>query len=1189
MSSHMNSPMTLDSTAVLDMDFAGFKLVEASAGTGKTYTIGNLYLRMLMDGYKVSEILVVTFTNAATEELRGRIRLRIHDAMVYLEQLQAGTAASDDLFLAEWGDAFGGDFAATERAGRQLKLALNSMDEAAIYTIHGFCQRALTEHAFHSRQTFDVEMMTDDSDMWDAAIKDWWRVHAYPLDRAGLQLFTAALGSVESLVDLQKELRKPKVKLLPDSGESTADLLKAWRQLAAEWGAIGKSWGSSREQLIKALCSGALMQRKSVYKSANLEAVIAAVETCLAGEPVLNASDAFNAMRATELKAQLKKGQSEEPFNHPFFVAVDHYLDKVCGVVKQFKVAALAEVNKVAGENVSATKRAAGQLSFNDQLEFLERALADNHALGCQIHERFPIAMIDEFQDTDAIQYSIFRHIYQGRSRGGLIMIGDPKQAIYSFRGGDIFTYIQAKLDAVGHYTLGTNWRSTPGLIEAVNRIFSQRGDETFIYKEIPFSPVAAADKSHDLLHENGVPVAPMTIWHIQSDTPEKAIPKNTMGPLMHAHTANEIARLLHAGRTGALKLGEKGVEPGDIAVLVRTHFEANALKDALRARGISAVANGGEQVYASDEATGLLQLLEAVIDFRSASTLRCALASSLLNYHYSSMHALIGDEQQWLTWMEHFRELNATWAAKGFMAMFQQMLRRLDIGERIAARHDASRRLTNLLHLGELAQQASKSVIGMDALLHWFKNQMVRESSEAELRLENDGDLVRIVTIHGSKGLEYPIVFLPYMWSCRSRKSDAKTLLAFYDEQQRQHCLHADPADVHLNLAEKERLAEDIRLAYVALTRARAKVYLAWGHAGDASKSAPGWLFHHHQHPQDLAVAQPMAMGKGTDVGDDLKRLADLCGHIEVIPLPTDSEAVTLDQSDRMVDVCTVTPFTGSIAADWRISSFSGMTRDVHQLFTHSEQVRSEDPVFNFPAGSQTGLFLHALFEELDFQQDHSEPVRQFTESQAARYGLDADSVSVVDAWVADVLATPLSEAGITLGQIPHNRRLNELEFDFSAGHIDIALLNQTLEAAAGQPLQKLVMNDCRGYITGIIDLVFEANGRFYLADYKSNHLGFSLDAYAPEKLAKAVFDRRYDLQYLLYSLALHRYLRLRLPDYDYETCFGGVYYLFLRGMRADHGDKFGVYYARPEKALIDALDQQVFGRDGRNEEVVA
>jgi len=309
------------------------------------------------------------------------------------------------------------------------------------------------------------------------------------------------------------------------------------------------------------------------------------------------------------------------------------------------------------------------------------------------------------------------------------------------------------------------------------------------------------------------------------------------------------------------------------------------------------------------------------------------------------------------------------------------------------------------------------------------------------------------------------------------------------------------------------------------------------------------------------------------------MNQLSAKSSNIEIIPLSADSEMTVFDQDDEVEEACIVTQFTGSIATDWRISSFSSMTRDVHQVFSHSEQVRSDDPVFNFPAGSQTGLFLHSLFENLDFQKDISDAVRQFTESQAARYGLDADLVSVIDAWVGDVLDTPLEEAGVSLGQIPLARRLNELEFDFSVAGIDVSLLNQTLETVAGQPLQPLVMDDFRGYITGIIDLVFEANGRFYLVDYKSNHLGFSLDQYTPEKLARAVNDRRYNLQYLIYSLALHRYLKLRLPDYDYETHFGGVYYLFLRGMRSAYGDSYGVYYVKPDKTLIEVLDQQVFG----------
>ncbi len=1170
----MSKLQILNAEVVLAMELHGFKLVEASAGTGKTYAIGNLYLRMLFEGYLVRQILVVTFTNAATEELRGRIRLRIHQALKHLDN-----PCADDDFLCCWLDSLMGDHDKIEHARRQLKLALNSMDEAAVYTIHGFCQRALSEHAFNSRQAFDVEMISDDNQIWRAAIKDWWRSQAYPQNRMDLSLFTLALGSVEKLMALQRPLRKPRVKLLPEISDSLSQLFTSWHGLEGQCLQLATMWKQDKDRLEATLYSEALTRRKNIYKLDQLPALFAALDEYFDADNPLVFPVELAALRASVLRSILKKGKEEVGLAHPFFTTVDGILDRAESLKQQFRIRALSDAHDYAAAQVAHTKQQAGQLSFDDQLVLLEQALADNRELGVHVHNRFPVAMIDEFQDTDAIQYDIFKHIYHHREQGGLIMIGDPKQAIYSFRGGDIFTYIRAKDDASQYYTLDTNWRSTPRLIQAVNQLFSHR-QNPFVYDAIPFAPVNHAPKSHDLLCKDGEEVMPLTVWHIPLNEKNKPLAKNTAMPLMHAYTANEIARLIQAGRDKRLKLGERDVKPGDIAVLVRNHFEATDLREALRQRGISAVATGNEQVFDSQEAAGLKLILAAVIDFRDAGLLRQAMTSALLDYRYQEIHACFNDESLWLEWGAHFQHLHDAWSMKGFMAMFQLMLRRLHIGSRLANHHDANRRLTNLLHLGELLQQASQSITGMDALYHWLEQQVDEASTEAELRLENDGALVRIATIHASKGLEYPIVFLPYMWSCKPQES-GKGLLAFFDEEQRQHCLDAGADAGHFLQAEKERLAEDVRLAYVALTRACAKIYMAWGNAANAGKTAMGWLLHEVQQAQDLNQQTPDVFAKGLLVDHDLNALA-VSENIEICNLSGEMpEKVSVDRDPDANASCRVSEFSGSIATDWRISSFSSMTRDVHQLFSQSARVESDDPVFLFPAGSQTGLFLHALLDELDFQHDTSEHVQDFTGREAIRYGLNPDQAPVIQAWIKDILATDLDDTGLTLKQIGEQSRLSELSFDFSVGRIDIRLLNDRLDKAAGRALQPLRIDDCRGYINGVIDLVFEYNARYYLADYKSNHLGFSLDAYAPEPLRQAVFDRRYDLQYLIYSLALHRYLKLRLIDYDYDIHFGGAYYLFLRGMRPEHGSSYGIYFDRPDKTLIEMLDHEIFNAE--------
>ena len=1183
----MSQQTILDAATTLAMNLDGIKLVEASAGTGKTYAIGNLYLRMVLAGYKVSEILVVTYTNAATEELRGRIRLRMHQALRHCH-----TPDTNDVFLCQWTASLSG--VEKSVAERQLKLAIHSMDEAAICTIHAFCQRALNEHAFNSRQAFDVEMISDDSQIWSNALKDWWRRTTYRLDHRDLALFGSVYANVDVLIKLQQPMRRPGITLIrgEDAGDGSrtlSELFDAWHGLEDRCGELAGLWLQDRGILAAALYSDALKRAKNVYKLDNLPTLLNALDHYFSSHVLLVFPSELDAMRASELRRQLRKNKQEQGLEHPFFSMVDAVLDCVPRLKQRLKLLALQEAHNSAFEQVQTVKQQAGQLSFDDQLVMLDRALACNAVLGLSIRSRFPIAMIDEFQDTDATQYDIFSHIYrytdyagvQGRA-GGLIMIGDPKQAIYAFRGGDIFTYIRAKQDAAIHYTLDTNWRSTPRLISAVNSLFSHR-EAPFIYADIPFVAVKPSPSPHALLYENGEEVTPLTIWQLPLADNGKVTAKTTANACMHAYTANEIARLILAGRNKSLLLDGKAVKPGDIAVLVRNHVEADALRDALHERGVMGVTAGSQKVLNSDEASGLKLLLTAIIDYRDASLLRQAMGSSLLSYGYRYIHDCSHDDARWQEWSELFRQLHERWQRQGFMAMFQLMLRRLAIGECMAYGPYIEQRLTNLLHLGELLQQATQSITGMDALLGWLTAQISStENSEAEMRLESEGDLVRIVTIHASKGLEYPIVFLPYMWSCRPREKN-KGLLPYYDETSQQHCLRDGLTDADLLLPEKERLAEDVRLAYVALTRACARLYLGWGRAGtSAGNTATGWLLHAVQKPDELEHTLPDIFSHGVQLEQDLQALAEhSAGNIEVIRLSANAPPpLHVSPDEFSAEASKAEIFYGRIATDWRIASFTSLTRDVHQVFSTMTGAESDDPVFNFPAGSRTGLFLHALLEDLDFQGDVKTAVAEFSRREALRYGLSSDATPLIQAWMRDVLATRLNddEDALSLSSIAHSKRMSELSFDFSVAHLDIYLLNQTLAVAAGSPLQALTAENCRGLMNGIIDLVFEHDGRFYLADYKSNHLGYSLDAYTPKALRQVIFERRYDLQYLLYALALHRYLKLRMEVYNYDEHFGGIYYLFLRGMRPASGAGRGIFFVKPERALIEQLDEHIF-----------
>ncbi|MCF6209104.1 MAG: exodeoxyribonuclease V subunit beta [Gammaproteobacteria bacterium] len=1195
------NPIVLDPQTTLALPLTGIKLIEASAGTGKTYTIGNLYLRHVLAGYGVGEILVVTFTNAATEELRGRIRARLYQTLQLLQDPPSGGDPFLDALRQRLAEE-SGQQAAIER----LKLAVRSMDEAAIYTIHGFCQRALTDHAFNSGQSFDVNLSSDDSELWITALKDWWRRSAYELDPQDVTLLTDAVGTLDAFIRLQQPLRQAFEKtLLPQVDGGLPACFAAWRALVDEMRNIASEWQQRGAELQEILLTSKALKRekKGFYKEENLPAKFEILDDWFASDELQTLPDEFKMLAAATLEKNTKPSQlGKDPLlQAPFFVACQQVLDKRQKISEQLRSTALAESTAFAKQQVRQTKQQNQSMAFNDLLTLLHEALdgPQGPALAESLRQRFPAAMIDEFQDTDALQYGIFRRLYSDQPDCGLTMIGDPKQAIYSFRGGDIFTYMRAKADAVdSRYSLDTNWRSVPGLIEAVNAVFTFRADP-FVYSEaIDYQPVRAATEaekgaSHRLLAEGGQAVAPLTLWRIPPDEKGKPPSKTQAQSDLVATTAAEIARLLSLAAHGEVTLGDRPLRPGDIAVLVRNNYEATDVRKALQLHGIAAVSVGRDKVFESTEATGLELLLQAVIQCNDRSHARNALASDLLGLSYNDMAQTAFDEARWLTWVDELRELNRLWRQRGFMSMFQALLQHLNIGRNIAALDNAERRLTNLLHLGELLQAASKTHPGMDALLSWYRQQMRDNADEeAELRLESDEALVNIVTIHKSKGLEYPLVFLPFLWACRAPKFRGE-LVAFHDEQKRAFldaAVHAD--SLQLRLAEKERLAEDIRLAYVALTRAQAKVYLAWGHVAtggnrkcDSGSTALGYLLHPAQTPDDLTHGLPDAFGTGADLDADLTRLADITPCIELCDLPQASVDGSAVLSQTPPPPLAPASFEGAIASDWRVASFTALTRDIHQIHRGGSP-RGEDPVLNFPAGSHVGSFLHLLLERLDFQADVETQVATLTKQLAPRFGLDPERHhDTLQQWMRDVVDTPLDTRGLCLRQLANGRRLNELVFDFAIGGVDIAALNTRLQAVANQPLAPIEIDDFRGMITGIIDLIFEHDGRFYIADYKSNFLGGALDDYTPAKLRQAVLDRRYDLQYLLYALALHRYLRQRLADYDYGTHFGGVYYLFLRGMRPASGPCFGIHFDLPDQALIDWLDRQLFAPEANFE----
>ncbi|SBY38103.1 exodeoxyribonuclease V subunit beta [Klebsiella pneumoniae] len=1169
---------TAESLDPLRLPLIGERLIEASAGTGKTFTIAALYLRLLLGlggeaayprAISVEELLVVTFTEAATEELRGRIRSNIHELRIACLRGESDNPLYSAL-LAEIADK--------DDAAKTLLLAERQMDEAAVFTIHGFCQRMLSLNAFESGMLFEQQLIEDESRLRYQACADFWRRHCYPLTRdIAAVIHDVWKGPRDLLKSLDRWLQgeAPQLKSPPAPNETLAE---RHQQIIARIDSLKQQWREQVGEIEGVLENSGLDRRK--FNRGNQGKWMEKVNAWAQEETLsYQLPDALEKFAQSFLLERTKAGG--EPPVHPLFSAVESLLASSLTLTDLVLARAMVEIR----DAVAREKRRRGELGFDDMLSRLDEALRGDsgETLASAIRQRFPVAMIDEFQDTDPQQYRIFRRIWRRQPETALLLIGDPKQAIYAFRGADIFTYMKARGDVAAHYTLDTNWRSSPGMVGSVNRLFSL-SDNPFMFHEIPFLPVKAAAKNKGLRFTvDAADVPAMNVWLMPGDTVGSGDYQTFMAQLC----ATQIRDWLSAGQRGRALLwrGEtsRPVQASDITVLVRNRLEAAQVREALQTLGIPSVyLSNRDSVFETLEAQELLWLLQAVLAPERENTLRSALATSMFGLTALDIENLNQDEQAWDALVEEFSEYRQIWRQRGVMPMLRALMTARHIAENLLATRGGERRLTDILHISELLQEAASQLESEHALVRWLAQHIAEPDSNAasqQMRLESDKHLVQIVTIHKSKGLEYPLVWLPFI--ARFRKQDQ----AFYhDRETFAAVLDLGQDEASLELAEAERLAEDLRLLYVALTRA--VWHCSLGVAPLSSRKSGNSDFHLS------ALGRLLQAGEAMDAAGLAARLADFCHGDIALQRPGELDLTPWQAPAATIPRLSARELQRRIADDWRVTSYSGLQQHgfsggqdlLPRLDVDAAGVGEvvEEPQLTphqFPRGAAPGTFLHSLFEELDFTQ----PVPEGWMAEKLQLsGFDAQWAPVLTDWLGGVLKTRLPGPDIALNQLAARDKQVEMAFYLpiaqllTAERLD-ALIRQYDPLSADTP--PLDFRQVRGMLKGFIDLVFRHEGRYYLLDYKSNWLGEDREAYTRPAMEQAMRAHRYDLQYQLYSLALHRYLRHRLADYDYDRHFGGVIYLFLRGMDGQEGGQ-GIFTTRPVRPLIDGLDQLFAGQ---------
>ena len=1198
------SPLTTQKLDVLTLPLQGVQLSEASAGTGKTWTLAALYVRLILghgwNGQSLMppQILVMTFTEAATAELRDRIRARLTQAAQFFRGQHDDT---DDFLLSL--QATLGTANSMAHAAR-LEEAAQWMDEAAIYTIHSWSSRMLRQHAFDSQSLFDQKRLDDAPALKLKLTKDYWRANVYPLEAKQLGALNA-LGStpemlLKNIQSLWQKFEKtpggfPDASSDPDPQaclnawalwqEACTQLEMAARQLLADH--LQTALAQLSKALEKDLKGNIYVAKKHAYFLSHLSEWAAGEEADI---------DTLQKFTYEKLNASLKKDAKPIDDANGVWTAIGQWvaaLETEPNVGEDLLKHAAAKVGRAYLEQ----KKNLASFDFSDLLQRLHAAIhVPGSRLPAMIRAQFPVALVDEFQDTDPWQYESLSQIYQvdapapniqDKQASAFLMIGDPKQAIYSFRGADLQTYLNARHSAESIWTLTENFRSSQEVVNAVNHLF---GSAQAPFGEVPFEYVQTPQpaKSQCLVTSQGQKVPALTVWHLNADK-----------PLSGTQYTHEMAQVCATQMVSLLNA--QVAQPGQMAVLVRDGNEAKKIRQALEKRGVRSVyLSDRDSVYETREALDLACIMEAVLQARNAKLLRAALTTRTLCLSLTEIEQIFNSEDAWDIWVERFNAWHVTWQRQGFLPMLYKMVHEQGIGQRMQAEGDhAERRLTNLLHLGELLQTASLSLQGETALLRFLTDHLANPQAQgesAQMRLETDAQLVQVITFHKAKGLQYPLVFLPFVSNFREDKDDS------------------------LRTAE-ERLQEDIRLLYVALTRAQQAMWMGVAKRKDDFKA------------KEAQAQSAISVLLGRKDAHDLQEKLQIWNHCEdivVVSAPEANDENFVPQQEVQSEAPTAarkptrtlerSGWTASFSALTRNlsdthlpSSDSGLAREARWLDSQIDNLvdQSADltlvdmaantdtnqPLYNaFPAGSAYGTLLHDIFEwQLKegwplLQEAHlvspETAVRwqQWWQTQADSLQLSLEHQNLCLQLIRHCANTHLHQGGrdqdgLRLSEFNSQNAWPEMGFTFTTHGVATQNIDRLIANAIhpGQARPSLQAQQLNGLLTGFMDVVFEHQGQYFVLDYKSN----KLPDYTPSSIEGSMLSHRYEVQYTLYILAVHRLLKARLKDYNYEQHMGGAIYLYLRGI-----DQMGqgVYFNKPSFELIQSLDEAFTTRQPAN-----
>jgi exodeoxyribonuclease V beta subunit len=1117
----------------ITVPLAQTNLIEASAGTGKTYSIAILVLRLIVEkNIPIQKILMVTFTKAAVAELEERIRKFIRLA----QKTSKGEHIGDETIknIIENARQIQGE----TKVAQLLEHAVLFLDETSVLTIHSFCQQTLTQFAFETKQLFGVELMSDLGNIILSETNQFWRKHItnIPLELLDL-LFKNGLSRASITDIVGKHLSGMKY-LAYAKNPITAITENDFKDFTLQLSKIELEIASKKQGLIAYL----EVNKDAIYKACDRSSY--ATTSIL---PHLDNPEAA-------IQAIIEKkgtGYVKKIFTADFLAD----LDTLCEIIEKkniiasqiltrFYCFALSEIL----EGVSYYKSRYNQITYDDLISNLHHALCvqPNPKLATCLQEKYQAVFIDEFQDTDKKQYEIFNKAFADNTI--LFYIGDPKQSIYAWRKADIFTYFDAKNDVTNLYSMNQNYRSSASYIDAMNHFFKPSPDfNTFHFEgkeqQINYINVESPAKGNTgSLTINEEMASPLSIYQSKNKGENN-------GQLII-----QIIKLLNNESYIIDAKGErKKVLPQDIGILVRSKSAGQEIKRLLAVHNIPAITINDGKVLQTEDAKFVLYLLEAIFEISTAAIHKALLSPFTLFTQEEILK--LNDELI----ISLFRNYKNTWETNGIYSAINQFIKDFDVQSNLLTiKVNGERILTNLLQISELLHktQNAKNLTALE-LMNWLKRGiegMEISGDEYEQRIENDEEAIKIVTIHASKGLEYNIVFAPTL---DLKDESVHPLWSFRDPTDKDYfCAEKWMlTDDQIELVKEQNEQENRRLIYVAITRAVYKCYIF---KNTYFKNSSITKFIDKLKPEPHSTIE---FAENEEESEEIFRYQTVDGFKKITNLAPVNFSLTQQ--------------------NWRKMSYS-MLRASHDVSVKPRSQNYEDEYGQFifsklKKGAKTGNMLHYIFENIHFNDaskwDHviDNVLDLFLPQQKEEYQ------PFINQMLTEVLNADISidDDTFKLADVNTYKCINEFEFDFDVNPFQ----PQSLASLSTDEITIDVKNfpEIEGLMNGKIDLFFEHKGKYYVLDWKSNYLGDELQDYNSERLGLAMNENNYHLQYLIYTLAVKKYLESRLENFNYKYQFGGVIYLYVRGMRANQN--FGVYATKPTWKTLATLNHKLEG----------